>query len=195
MKQIRAGLVLSLAAAFAVPAFAQNAAQVAVGVAPLSMAQPGRDSVQCESVNMRPATCPVPWREAVLVRQTSNSSCVEGRTWGMRRGAIWVDRGCSGVFAAAGGRPGHRPGPDHRPGRGGWAPGPDWDRDIRLRCGSPQFSYNLCQVDTGRGSRVYIKRQLSDTRCVEGRNWGWNRGGIWVDKGCSAEFIVERRWR
>lgn len=198
MKFFRAGLIVSLAATFAAPAFAQSAAQVVTSVAPLTSAQYGRDTIQCSSVGSRPATCAVPWRDAVLVRQTSRSECVEGRTWGSRRGQIWVDRGCAGVFAAAG-RPGAGPGQGHGPGPGhgggGWAPGPDWNKDIRVRCGSPQYRYNMCQVDTGRGSRVFVNRQLSNTRCVEGRNWGWNRAGIWVDQGCSAEFVVQRRWR
>lgn len=188
MKHVRAGLILSLAVAFAAPVFAQSAAQVATGVAPLTLAQHGRDTIQCNSINMRRASCSMPWRDAVLLRQTSNSACVQGRTWGVQRGSVWVDRGCGGVFAAAG-RPGAGPGP------GGWAPGPGWDKNIVVRCGSPQYNYNMCQVDTGRGGRVFVNRQLSDTRCVEGRNWGWNRAGVWVDKGCSAEFMVQRRWR
>lgn len=43
-----------------------------------------------------------------------------------------------------------------------------------------------CRMDTSNGVRV--ERQLSDTRCVEGQNWGVNRGSIWVDSGCRAVF-------
>jgi len=64
-----------------------------------------------------------------------------------------------------------------------------------MRCGSQNFRYNMCQVDTGRGSDVRVSRQISGTACVEGRTWGWNRAGIWVDQGCDAEFVVDRRWR
>ena len=76
-----------------------------------------------------------------------------------------------------------------------WQPGPGWDRDIDVRCASGGYNYNMCQVDTGRGSRVFVARQISKTRCVEGRTWGWNRAGVWVDGGCEAIFTVERRWR
>ena len=78
---------------------------------------------------------------------------------------------------------------------GDWRPGPGWDRDIDVRCASGGYNYNMCQVDTGRGSRVWLVRQISKTPCVEGRNWGWNRAGVWVDGGCEAVFTVERRWR
>jgi hypothetical protein len=99
------------------------------------------------------------------------------------------------VFVEAG-----RGGGDHdgRPGNGGgggWHPGADWDQDIRVRCASQDYHYNMCQVDVGRGGRVYIERQISGTRCDEGRNWGSNRAGVWVDGGCEAIFVVERRWR
>lgn len=188
------GLLLSLAVTVAAaPAMAQTAAPAMAGqtFAAAAATQYGQSgSIQCRSINMREQTCSMPWRRAELVRQTSNSACVEGRTWGSRRGQIWVDRGCGGIFVEAG--RGHGgPGGNH----GGWNPGPGWDRDIVVRCGSPGFRYNLCQVDTGKGSRVTLRRQLSDTRCVEGRTWGWNRAGVWVDQGCSGEFVVERRWR
>jgi hypothetical protein len=78
---------------------------------------------------------------------------------------------------------------------GDWRPGPGWDRDIDVRCASEGYTYNMCQVDTGRGSRVRLVQQISKTRCVEGRTWGWNRAGVWVDGGCEAIFTVERRWR
>jgi len=195
MKLTGAIVALSLAMGFAPAAFAQDVGQLAapLGMAAAAQYGSGTGTIQCNSVGMQPNSCRAPWRDAVLVRQTSKSSCIKGSTWGFRHGTVWVDRGCAGVFADA-----YHPGavPPPPPGRGGpWQPGPGWDRSITLRCGSPQYRYNFCQVDTGRGSRVYVRRQLSDTRCMEGRNWGWNRGGIWVDQGCSAEFVVERRWR
>jgi hypothetical protein len=40
-----------------------------------------------------------------------------------------------------------------------------------------------------------VARQISNSACVEGRNWGWNRAGVWVSEGCAAEFTIDRRWR
>lgn len=143
----------------------------------------GQDTISCGSSNYRLARCQLPrhWRGVQLVRQTSDSACVQGQTWGVDRRSLWVDRGCAGVFA-----PGR--------GNGGWQPGPGWNHDFTMSCGSPQYQYNFCQVDVGGHGRVLLRRQISDKRCELGRNWGWNRAGIWVDKGCSAEFTVVRRW-
>ncbi len=39
-------------------------------------------------------------------------------------------------------------------------------------------------------------RQRSHSRCEEGRTWGSDANGIWVDRGCRAEFQVrEGRYR
>jgi hypothetical protein len=46
----------------------------------------------------------------------------------------------------------------------------------------------------GARGHVRLQRQLSDSACIEGRSWGWNRAGIWVDQGCGASFLVTRRW-
>lgn len=179
--RILAGVVMAIAAT---AAMAPRVAQ----------AQRRSDSVVCRSDNFRLRRCDVPWRDARLVEQISGTQCIRGRNWGVDRGGIWVDNGCAGRFVEArgGGRPG-RPGWDDDD--GGWRPGADWDTDIRFRCESRDFRYNLCQVDTGRGGRVYIDRQISDTRCIEGRTWGYNRAGVWVDGGCAADFVIERRWR
>lgn len=140
----------------------------------------GQRTVSCGSPQHRMLRCPVPngWRGAQIVRQTSKAACVQGRTWGFDRGGLWVDKGCGGVFAAA----------------SGWQPGPGWNRDFVVSCGSPQYKYYFCQVDVGARGRVALQRQNSSAACVAGRTWGWNRAGIWVDKGCGAQFMVIRRW-
>lgn len=145
----------------------------------------GRDRIECSSTDYRYTRCNVDWRSADLVRQLSEARCIEGRTWGLDRRGLWVDRGCAGVFVERGRG-------DHD---GGWRPGPGWDRDISLTCTSDDYRYRMCQVDVGRGGDVRIVRQLSNSACIEGRSWGWNRAGIWVSGGCSAVFRVDRRWR
>jgi hypothetical protein len=142
----------------------------------------GQQTVSCGSPQYHLLRCPVPpgWRGVRIVQQTSDSACVEGQTWGYDRGSIWVDRGCGGVFAPAYG--------------GGWQPGPGWDREFMVPCGSPQYRYYFCQVDVGARGHVTLQRQYSDAACIEGQTWGWNRAGIWVDKGCGGHFIVSRRW-
>lgn len=45
-------------------------------------------------------------------------------------------------------------------------------------------------MDTSRGVRLV--EQTSDTRCVQGENWGVDRRGVWVDQGCAGRFVAGR---
>jgi hypothetical protein len=209
LKPLSVVAALTFSASAALTASAQTAPLVAlVDTAAVSQYgaewQPGpgwdRDiDVRCSSGGYNYNMCQVDTgrgSRVYLQRQISKTSCVEGRTWGWNRAGIWVDGGCEGIFrvqrrwTGGGPTPGPGPGPD-----GPWRPGPGWDSTINVRCASGGYNYNMCQVDTGRGSRVYISRQISKTSCIEGRTWGWNRAGVWVDGGCEAIFTIERRWR
>ncbi|CAN7251166.1 DUF3011 domain-containing protein [Phyllobacterium sp. LjRoot231] len=61
-----------------------------------------------------------------------------------------------------------------------------------VRCESRKFRYRECDADM---RRPRIARQLSKTPCIAGDSWGYNRGAIWVDKGCAAVFTDARRGR
>src|SRR5579859_4718221 len=129
--------------------------------APAVQAQ-GRDVIRCGSDDGRFSRCQVPWRDAEIIRQESNSPCTRGQTWGVDRGGLWVDRGCRGQFVEMG-RGGYRPPdggyyppdggyyppPGYPPPGNGWRPGPDWDREIRFQCESNSHQYQFCQVDVG----------------------------------------------
>ena len=58
----------------------------------------------------------------------------------------------------------------------------------RITCESKNYGYNRCRVDTD--NRVKLKRQLSNSPCIEGKTWGYDKKSIWVDRGCAAEFKV-----
>lgn len=62
-----------------------------------------------------------------------------------------------------------------------------------IRCASHHYHYKYCRVDTD--SRVSLVRQHSKTKCQEGRNWGYDSRGVWVDRGCDADFKVRKRHR
>ena len=47
--------------------------------------------------------------------------------------------------------------------------------------------YERCAASTAGG--VVLQRQLGGT-CTEGVTWGFDPGGVWVDRGCAAEFAV-----
>ena len=61
-----------------------------------------------------------------------------------------------------------------------------------VRCESKDHRYRYCHADVGAG-RVTIDRELSDSGCQYGRSWGYDDRGIWVDRGCRADFDVEER--
>lgn len=151
-------------------------------------------TIECSSRNFQFTRCDAPWYDARLVQQTSETRCDRGRTWGVDRQGLWVSAGCAGVFRREGGYD-DRPDYGHGHGGGEWRPGRDWDSRFAIRCASDNYNYNFCAVDVGHGGRVYLRQQVSNTPCLEGRNWGWNRAGVWVNGGCEGVFDIDRRWR
>lgn len=62
----------------------------------------------------------------------------------------------------------------------------------RINCESLQsngYGRNYCPVDARGG--VHLGRTLGDSNCVQGDSWGNDSNGIWVDKGCRGEFILQ----
>lgn len=136
--------------------------------------------VRCSSEDRRERFCPVDTRGGVrLVRQDSKAPCLRGRTWGHDRRGIWVTDGCRARFEVGGGYAG-------RPGQG--YPGEGYGPLI-VRCESIRNRPGFCPV-RGRIESVDIRRRLSSARCTYGRDWGYTPRGIWVERGCRADFIV-----
>lgn len=130
---------------------------------------------RCESQDERTRHCRADTRGGVrMIRQLSDSPCIQGRSWGYDNSGVWVSRGCRAEFVAGAG--------------GGYYPGPGQGVGRTVRCESRDNRSRRCNVRVDRG--VDLIRQLSDTRCVRGQNWGWDRSGIWVRGGCRAEFSV-----
>jgi hypothetical protein len=40
---------------------------------------------------------------------------------------------------------------------------------------------------------VQLVRQISGSPCRQDETWGYDRRGIWVDRGCRAEFVITQR--
>jgi hypothetical protein len=133
---------------------------------------------------------------ARLVNQRSESACTEGYSWGSDDKGIWVDHGCRADFAIEerhGGDRDHDRDGDH-----------DRDRDHNgyrddnygsgsgqvVSCSSDDMHRHYCPADTRGG--VQLIQQHSDSSCRQGRSWGFDRRGIWVDHGCRADFQVGR---
>lgn len=143
--------------------------------------------LRCESEKGRQRQCRAPvGGHLVLLRQLSQSPCIENQTWGNNgNGTVWVSHGCRGEFGPA------------AQGYGGYGGGygghtsPRWVQSGSggaITCSSEGGGYSQCGWDPRQG-RPRLLEQLSGTECREGRNWGYDRQGfIWVDRGCRGRF-------
>ena len=135
------------------------------------------DRVRCESSDRRTRYCSVDARGGVrLVRQLSDRECVRGRNWGVNERGLWVTDGCRGEFAVGG---------------YGYGNGNGYGYASSFRCESNDSRTRYCNADTRYG--IGIVRQLSRNACIEGRSWGVTREGVWVSRGCRAEFAIGDR--
>jgi len=145
----------------------------------LSTAQPGYGGppprITCSSDDGRRNWCDIgPSRDVRLVRQISGSACIRDNTWGVDRRGLWVDRGCRAEFVVARGGP-----PPPPPG-----PGPG----AIVTCSSNDGGRRWCDIGPSRDVRLV--RQISGSPCVRGSTWDVDRRGLWVDRGCRADFRV-----
>ena len=150
-------------------------------------AYPGNDyggSVRCESNDGRTRYCAANVRGGVrLTRQLSRTDCIQGRNWGYDNRGIWVAGGCRAEFVTGAGGT-YRPGYGN-PGYGSYG---SYGSGQAIRCESNDGRERYCRVPIRQ--RADLSKQLSRTRCVQGQNWRWDRGGIWVTGGCRGEFRV-----
>jgi hypothetical protein len=140
-------------------------------------------TIRCESRGYNQIYCNADTSAGVcLINQLSDTTCIEGQTWGADRRGVWVRGGRRGEFALGRGGYGYdgpglpidRGGPRHSGGT--------------VICESRDKRYHRC--DTRIRGEVRLVRQLSDSHCVYNRSWGYDRGGVWVDRGCRGEFAV-----
>jgi len=61
-----------------------------------------------------------------------------------------------------------------------------------IRCESRNNRRNYCAADTRGG--VSLIRQVGQAQCVQGRTWGFDARGIWVQAGCRGDFQVNAYW-
>lgn len=135
----------------------------------------GDNRVICESVTDAYTVCPANTQAGVaLEHQISAKPCVEEMTWGYdkEKNQIWVDDGCRGEFIL-----GPAKSTPPQPTLGGV-----------VVCQSLDGSKVQCKADTSAG--VQIIRSFNDARCGYGREWGYDRKGVWVSNGCRAAFAV-----
>ncbi|MGN6112795.1 MAG: DUF3011 domain-containing protein [Luteimonas sp.] len=130
--------------------------------------------VRCESQDGRLQRCAADTRGGVrMTSQLSRTDCVQGRNWGYDASGIWVDDGCRAEFAT---------GSSGAYGNGAYGTG-----SRVIRCESEDGRERHCAANL-RGAA--LQKQVSRAPCVQGRNWRWDAGGIWVKDGCRADFAV-----
>ena len=135
--------------------------------------EPG-NAVRCESNDGRPRTCATQWQgPSRLLKQLSSTACVQGTNWFMSRGQVTVSNGCRAEFG---------------PGAGNGSGGRD---SVSVRCESDDGRLRSC--GGGLSGRVELQRQLSNTACIQGSNFGLRNGSVWVDRGCRGDFLVQMR--
>ena len=137
----------------------------------------GDDQTQfsCSSVESRYRECQLPVNgRARLIKQKSDSPCIEGRTWGQRGDRVWVDEGCRAKFEVT----------RHGSGSGGSGGANTVD------CLSENGRYRECSIGAGYFGRLV--REYSNARCRKDITWGTRNGVIWVTDGCRARFERQR---
>ena len=150
-----------------------------------AQSQSGDRTVSCSSRSGDRVECPADLRGYSLadIKQVSRAQCAVGRNFGYDDRGVWTDGGCRGEFVFVDERSASRLPDDRAPVYG--------NSSGIVRCESNDGRTAVCPADGA--ERVTLARQLSRTACVEGKNWGVNRDGIWVDDGCRGDFEVQTR--
>jgi hypothetical protein len=124
----------------------------------------------CSSTEGKYRECQLPVDgRARLIKQKSDSPCIQGQSWGQRGDRVWVDRGCRARFEVTFG--------------GGGA-------GQRVECRSEQQRYRECPIAHG-----YVGRLVGDEsggKCRNAGAWGTRDGVVWVDLGCKGRFELVR---
>jgi hypothetical protein len=78
-------------------------------------------------------------------------------------------------------------------GGGGGNGGAGRTQRVTLSCSSNGWSIQDCWAG-GTIISAHIQREWSSGhQCIEGRTWGRSHDSIWVDRGCSADFVLTIR--
>ena len=135
---------------------------------------PGPRYIKCESGSGGRRHCPTDTLGGVtMIRQLSKSQCIQHTTWGYDRKSVWVSQGCRAEFQIGAG---HVPTVSAELG------------PQQVRCESDRGRERRCEIGVWKGAE--LTKQLSKSPCVQGHSWGWDQRGVWVSRGCRAEFTV-----
>jgi hypothetical protein len=167
----------------------KNVVRCAMIVAALAIFIPrsAAQTISCSSDDGKRHYCSTngPGGRVRMVQQRSESACREGYSWGSDDRGVWVDHGCRADFAVDD-RRGDR---DHDGYHGDHGyQGNNYGNGQVISCSSDDMHRHYCPADTRGG--VHLVKQNSDSSCKKGKSWGYDERGIWVDRGCRADFQV-----
>jgi hypothetical protein len=158
--------------------------------------------IRCESKDGHRRRCSFEGPGHVVLRKRlSATTCNEGENWGWKPGEIWVDHGCRAEFVVDGREERREERHEERREEArrdeGWHDrdgGMNREHGRLLVCESEDGRRHRCAADLRFGI-VEVNRQLGHRDCILNDTWGWNESGVWVDRGCRAEFVIrpERR--
>ena len=149
------------------------------------IATPAQQTITCESNDGGRKHCgPRNPGQVQLQRQISGSECIQDRTWGVDDRGLWVDHGCRADFLI-GGDNNYNPGYN---GNGGYNDN-GGGQGATIKCESNDGNRHYCG-DVDPRSQVTIQQQISGSPCEQGRSWGVDNRGLWVDRGCRAIFAT-----
>jgi Protein of unknown function (DUF3011) len=112
-----------------------------------------------------------------MLRQISSAVCRKGYSWDKDASGIWVDHGCKADFSIS--ELGMLGSLVDR--------GKDYTEVHTFQCVSnDKKKRQFCQADTRGGLRVI--KTFSSEPCIYGKSWGYDAGGVWVERFCKAEF-------
>jgi hypothetical protein len=171
MTQITKSLLI--AAIFTLCAAYVPVASAAAPAAAFQGYNQGGQTITCSSNDGKRHYCGIDTSRGIqMSRQISGSACIQGRTWGYDRGGVWVDQGCRAEFASGG----------------------SWQQQGQVfTCSSDDGRRNYCGIPSGvNPNSIGMTRQISGSACIRNQTWGVDRRGLWVDRGCRAEFQVGR---
>lgn len=151
-------------------------------------------------------------RGVELLYQHSGQPCYQHDTWGYDDRGIWVANGCTATFRV--GEPERNHNDDDtaanvglgvlalailgaaasdQNNNNGNPPPDDYDdygdeETLIISCDSTKNKYRRCPARIQ--NRVELVRQKSKSACRFNKSWGYDRRGVWVSKGCRAEFAI-----
>lgn len=134
-----------------------------------------RRTVTCQSNNGKYRQCNTGFAGRVQLHKKLNNSaaCIAGSTWGQREGMVWVTRNCRAQFSSVN--------------------QPTSNNNYSVTCSSNDNNQTRCNWDARYG-QPYVVQQLSQTACVKGSTWGYDRNNsLWVSDGCRARFAGNGR--